>query len=756
MQHCPGHLRSVHTSQCWQGEAALSATSGPACLAVGLAQAEIFGLQQIGTMVGVEWLVKRTKRKHTVNVAQHRLARSRTEARELQAAGFTAEMFQGFVRSFQPPTGPGEKGLFLLIYLNDKSSHKLGEWTPESAFTPNNMGHGAASAARCKLTDIIIPKPFAEHIVTTTTPQTAQDVLTAAKVPFEAWPKALLVAAEELSLFQMVHVQEYELAMLATASHSSLLALLDQDLQDRLRERVGAPAVAESNRVLQACHARMCQEATAQGGMAKVLAVVGGAVMMIYCKNVQPFHVAIVETSPISGMQPDCVELGLCGAPKEGNAHRISSCKSHLSRAKATLLGENSRASVHGEVLQVMSEQLRRTKAAHTLDLTTLDNAQLGRVTTDLWLAMAPRTRQVAVVLASFQAFTHDPTLKNPHNDTQLQGLFHFNGWDQKEVTALVGTQRACYLADLGSAHSIVGCNETQDLADYWNIPWPKLILINVGLSAQFYLRGQPDHVKLLINWDTTDYREALWAALGGVGGRPFAASPALATAQLRTLGEGYDGAMVLLALGIQLVVAVWTLGPGGARREQVVVMTTQLPPHDGLRGRPLFTIGGHIGRMLTRVVVRSEGQEAAATLRGHIQRAAEALAGTACMTLEESVQHLLKAGALRVEDTTPPIISVVGHHDANVAPAYEVCVICPSHPPCVQLVTFPPPALQMARQYPLMTQLGNLNITPDVIAAVESALADMTRRRRIIPFQQSTGSPPPTPFQRFVGPTGY
>ena len=736
----------IASTRCWQGEAALSAASGPACSAVGLVAEDTFGLQQIGSTVDVEWFVKHAARKHAVNAAEHHRARSRSEALELRKAGYTAEMFQAFVRSYQSPTGPGEEGLFLLVYPTDKSSNKAGEWTPENAFTPQN-------AARGTPTDTI-PKPFAEHVAMTA-PQTAQDVLTAAKVPLEAWPKEPPVAG--LGLFQMAHVQQYQQAMLAAASHSSLLALLDQDLQDRFLERVGVPAVAESNRVLRACHERMHHEATAEGGTAKVLAIVGGAVMMIHYQKVQPFDVAIVETSPVSGMQPECLELGLCGAPKEGNAHKISSCKSHLSLAKAALLGANSGCSVHGEMLQVMSEQLRRTQVADTLDLATLSNDQLGRVTTDLWLAMPPRTRQVAVVLAAFQAFTHDPTPKNPHNDTRLQGLFHFNGWDQKEVTALVGTQNRCYIADLGSAHSIVGCNETQDLAEYWGIPWRKLIRMNVGLSAQFYLRGQPDHVKLLINWDTADYRQALWAALGGVGGgRPFAASPALATAQLRTLGEGYDGAMVLLALGIQLVVIVCALGLGGARREQVVVMTMQLPPHDGLCARPLFTIGGHIGRMLTRVVVRSEGQEAAATLRGHIQRAADALAGTASMTLEESVQHLLKAGALRVEDTTPPVLSVVGHHDANVAPAYEVCVICPSHPPCVQLVTFPPPALQMARQYPLMTQLGNLNITPDVIAAVESAMADMTRRRRIIPFQQSTGSPPPTPFQRFVGPTGY
>ena len=123
-----------------------------------------------------------------------------------------------------------------------------------------------------------------------TAPQTAQDVLTAAKVPFEAWPKEPPVAG--LGLFQMAHVQQYQQAMLAAASHSSLLALLDQDLQDRFLERVGVPAVAESNRVLRACHERMHHEATAEGGTAKVLAIVGGAVMMIHCHKVQPFDVA--------------------------------------------------------------------------------------------------------------------------------------------------------------------------------------------------------------------------------------------------------------------------------------------------------------------------------------------------------------------------------------------------------------------------------------------------------------------------------
>jgi len=102
-------------------------------------------------------------------------------------------------------------------------------------------------------------------------------------------------------------------------------------------------------------------------------------------------------------------------------------------------------------------------------------------------------------------------------------------------------------------------------------------------------------------------------------------------------------------------------------------------------------------------------------------------------MGLTESVEHLLQHGALRVAETTPPIMAVTDHHDDNVAPAYE-----------------------RALCYPMLTLLGNLNEAPDVRALVMQAACDLTLRRRLIGWQEATGDMPPHPFNRYVGPTGY
>ena len=86
-------------------------------------------------------------------------------------------------------------------------------------------------------------------------------------------------------------------------------------------------------------------------------------------------------------------------------------------------------------------------------------------------------------------------------------------------------------------------------------------------------------------------------------------------------------------------------------------------------------------------------------------------------------------------QHTAPPLVAMhdeargKGHHDSGTTIAFHE-----------------------EMRFPVMTSLGNLNVTPDVVDTFLRAAADLTWRRRLIPFQVATGVPAPSPYARYVG----
>jgi len=156
----------------------------------------------------------------------------------------------------------------------------------------------------------------------------------------------------------------------------------------------------------------------------------------------------------------------------------------------------------------------------------------------------------------------------------------------------------------------------------------------------------------------------------------------------VRTLGEAYDGAGRLCALGMQLLAAVPSLRKDGEQCERKVVRTMRMPTkmEDELRvsdvhdvwARMLATIGGHVGRTVSKCVVRKEGESAFDAYTAQLSDAIAKLTGTAWLSGALALQHLLLQGAHRVADATPPLIRLKGglkpaHDDAAVPLVFEV-----------------------------------------------------------------------------------
>ena len=170
----------------------------------------------------------------------------------------------------------------------------------------------------------------------------------------------------------------------------------------------------------------------------------------------------------------------------------------------------------------------------------------------------------------------------------------------------------------------------------------------------------------------------------------------------VRTLGEAYDGAGRLCALGMQLLAAVPSLRMDGEHCERMVIRTMRMPTktEDEVRvsdvhdvwARMLATIGGHVGRTVSKCVVRREGESAFDAYTAQLSDAIAKLTGTAWLSGALALQHLLLQGAHRVADATPPLIKLKAglkpaHDDAAVPLVFEVrCALpLPALPPCAR-----------------------------------------------------------------------
>lgn len=124
-----------------------------------------------------------------------------------------------------------------------------------------------------------------------------------------------------------------------------------------------------------------------------------------------------------------------------------------------------------------------------------------------------------------------------------------------------------------------------------------------------------------------------------------------------------------------------------------------------------------------------SESESQSKAWTNILQNSFETLSGTTHLPVDEAVALLLARGAARVKDTTPPLVRVQEHDNENVAPAFEA-----------------------AMGLPLLTVAGNLNCVPELIAIVSrEVIADFTLRRRLVLYQDATGEPPPSMWDRYL-----
>jgi hypothetical protein len=80
-----------------------------------------------------------------------------------------------------------------------------------------------------------------------------------------------------------------------------------------------------------------------------------------------------------------------------------------------------------------------------------------------------------------------------------------------------------------------------------------------------------------------------------------------------------------------------------------------------------MTTVGGHVGAVVKRSVVRTKDQDKAVVVRSQINDAGTMLRHVAHMNIDDSRAHLLENGARYVEATTPPLTNVEGLDDAHI-----------------------------------------------------------------------------------------
>ena len=400
-------------------------------------------------------------------------------------------------------------------------------------------------------------------------------------------------------------------------------------------------------------------------------------------------------------------------------------------------LGAASGCSVFGEVAKVLTQQLvRRVRSA----CPTLAGTNLGELSVDelhvlsreVWATSGDAgdaMRRIVVPFASWLASFHDRSNDNALRGSCAEGLFQWNDWDLKQAQSLLLPIEQVEVVDFCYSISLRGSRETKDIEAAVGVKLPELTRRHAGLVMR-HLLGSTADTTIVTSWDSDAYHRYLWWSLTGSEHEPWCGTPYLAMAKLGTLGEGYEGgATRLLALGLHCMFVVPQVAPLSCMPlERNVMRTLRIPKSEGLWSRPVCTVGGHVGSVVARAVVRDieeSKEEAAAAAR---EGASMALAGTSRMTPQVAVDHLRRHGqAERAADTTPAIARTKHHNDNLIWAAFEE-----------QL------------RFPVLTRLGNLNRVPELEAAVHEAANDMTWRRRLVPFQQAMGVEPPDEFYRF------
>ena len=125
---------------------------------------------------------------------------------------------------------------------------------------------------------------------------------------------------------------------------------------------------------------------------------------------------------------------------------------------------------------------------------------------------------------------------------------------------------------------------------------------------------------------------------------------------------------------------------------------------------RIMATMGGHVGSLVRKVVVRDTGEDVMVAYHRNLEVTVEAIRGTARMSQYDALQHLVAHGAQLLAHTTPPLVAMhdeargKGHHDSGTTIAFHE-----------------------EMRFPVMTSLGNLNVTPDVVDTFLRAAADLT-----------------------------
>ena len=504
-------------------------------------------------------------------------------------------------------------------------------------------------------------------------------------------------------------------------------------------------------------------------------------------------------------MQPYINNVIICGAPKEGNAHSIMGHAAHKKKSKEAICGETD-SSIHGEVSVVLTELVRRRVHEASLcngkftrhNLGGSARHELAGLSQSTWSSASLNTRAACSCLAAWQAYFHDSSDASPLTGTFCQGLFHENKWDEQQINSFNLHAKDTVIADLGLSYSIVGCNETEEFEAFFRVGWKELQRWNAGLSGRLWLDGLADSTRIFCNWDTEQFHMNLWYCLtaqdrqeglwccphvalvsvswpGVVNQETLASHPLLCVPHsqvlVRTLGDGWDGAGRLCALGMQLVAAVPSVHTDGKPCERMVVRTMRMPskqasaraglPEDlNVWSRMLATVGGHIGHTVAKCIVRSAGESAYDAYNEHLRTALLALRGTAWLGAIEALVHLLRHGAQRVADATPPLVRTSdgggrpAHNDGDVPKVYEVQAFHLAPPPAPTQSpppsSFLPPPSSLACRAPLPAPLpwhmltGDDSVPPDIPHRQPAALAGGDRGNH-----QRSGGPDAAPPAR-------
>ena len=670
-------------------EPALAAASVHAWRALGLAEPLAAALARVGTCVQTRW----GTRKLRSGGVEHVRARGRHHERRLAMDGYALVELEATVVGYDAVREAslvrykGEVGLARERDLADAPAPPppppapvRDPFVPEEAPTPSHLPPPPA---------IVSPPPPAER-----GPCAPEDV------------------------------RAYEAALRDVAGDGALERVLDRDLFAALVCRLGerAPVALALH---DECVRRLAAAGRSRRAALKCMGLVGAAVGVVAgLPEAAWADVAIVETSTLRATGA----AALFGAPRSQNAFALDYHRGR-ERSRVALRAGASECSVHGEVTQALTQQLLRALEAGWggLDLSALSRERLGALVREAWAA-APRARRAAVALAPWLAYYHDHAPSNPLKGTCAEGVFMQNGWDAEQATALLLPLEEMQVVDFCTSYSVRGRSETHQVAALFGVAWDEVVRRNAALTVQFVLAAMDGATVVHTNWDTETYHRHLWWALGGADdARAWRGLPVLALAKPVT-SEGYGrGAARLLALGMQLATVVPLFG-GGERR---VVRTLRLPPRapEGrVWSRPLATVGGHVGAVVRRAVVREVGEDAATAHRAAVARAFAHLDGATGLAPAAALERLVRGGAQRVARTTPALARTTEHDDASVPGAFEA-----------------------ALSVPLLTLEGNLNCVPELAAAAARAAADLTLRRRLCVFQQATGAPPPSAFECFT-----